>query len=108
MEGLSNPTPTLRSSAARESSLPVISSGRVSSSPTGSFFFILAPISRVQMLRRLFQLSAWKRTVCVGVCVHVVQYFKGWSGEPLQHGMVTVKAESHSHVIAVFKGWSLP
>ena len=54
---------TLRSSAVMESSLAVISLGRLSSSPTASLRFILAPISLLQTLRSLFQLSVWKRTM---------------------------------------------
>ena len=48
---------TFRSSAVRESSLAVISPGRLSSSPTTSLRFILAPISLLHRLRSLFQLS---------------------------------------------------
>ena len=48
---------TFRSSAVRESSLAVISPGRLSSSPTASLRFILAPISLLHRLRSLFQLS---------------------------------------------------
>ena len=53
---------TFKSSAVRESSLAVISPGRLSSSPTASLRFILAPISLLHRLRSLFQLSVWKRT----------------------------------------------
>ena len=42
--------------------LSTTSGGTLSSSPIGSFRFILAPISFAHKFRNLFQLSAWYRT----------------------------------------------